>query len=40
MIRLLEHAPEPLLWAMAGQTLLLVLTVLALGFVWLAMPTD
>jgi hypothetical protein len=35
-----ERILEPLLWGLAAIGLCLVLTVLALGFVWLAMDTD
>lgn len=40
MIHVLEQVPEPLLWSMAASGLSLVLLLLALAFVWLAMPTD
>jgi hypothetical protein len=36
----LEYIPEPLLWGLAVQSLFLLLTLLACGFVWLAMDTD
>jgi len=36
----LHNVPEPLLWSMAATTLAILLTSLALAFVWLAMDTD
>lgn len=40
MRTLLQYIPEPLLWTMAVQGLLLVLLSLACAFVWFAMDTD
>lgn len=40
MRQALEYIPEPLLWGLAVQTVMLVLTLLAYGFVALAMWTD
>lgn len=40
MNAVLAELPDALLWSMAGIGLCLALTVLALAFVWLAMPTD
>lgn len=40
MRKALESLPVQLQWAMAGTTLVLILTLLALGFVWFAMDTD
>lgn len=40
MKHVLEYIPDPLLWSMAATGLCLVLTLLALAFVWLAMNTD
>ncbi len=36
-----DRIPEPLLWSLAATGLCLVLTLLAFGFVWLAMwPSE
>jgi len=40
MRTMLQYIPEPLLWGLAVQGLLLVLLALACAFVWLAMDTD
>ena len=40
MRQAVDLIPAPLLWSMAAAGLFLVLTVLAVGFVWFAMDTD